>query len=484
MNKKEIIQFLEKEETYNQVLEIIENECHNNGTHLGAYPQDYFIAGGAVANTIHYLLNKENFNRPVINDVDLFFFNHIPDIIWYEYNADMILQENINNTVNTNGYGNSWVGSHGEEIRMVNSERFDIINKITINVHLWRKNFVVTDYYKQLLNNFDLNCTMVGLDRVNNKFVFDDEFVYFLETNKIEVRGINNPIQTAVRMYKKGIELKTNTVSFETEMSLLQHSFIMYGGRSIGPEWMLKVDNYGEFLRDYFMEDPKTKHGNTENLYHYTSKPFELKEYVNQFNFTNNKTLIFFWDVFVRVKCKETLGKLLTFYFNFKGLRKESETKTWSCDSVLLRTNKPINRGGYDLMDIAPRVSNYFDCSYSVQDLIQIDEFFSYLGSFNLDPYLYITSNVKEQKEFIKFFNKYFIKNGLIRTDFLMKVLRQSSLDDKKRTDIVSTNKEVKIKTFKVLLDNIWINKKSSSQLKHRFTKNNLNYLDLIRFLD
>ena len=84
----------------------------------------------------------------------------------------------------------------GESIRMSNSERFGIVNKVTIDVHLSQNTeFVSTDYYKQLIQNFDLNCCCVGIDRVNNK-LFTPKFVDFLCNNKIEVISVTYPLQT------------------------------------------------------------------------------------------------------------------------------------------------------------------------------------------------------------------------------------------------------------------------------------------------
>ena len=79
MNRKEVIDFLNNEETYNKVFNTIKDECHKNDVHLDDYSQDSYIAGGAVANTIHHFLNKNRPSykntRPVINDIDLFCFS-------------------------------------------------------------------------------------------------------------------------------------------------------------------------------------------------------------------------------------------------------------------------------------------------------------------------------------------------------------------------------------------------------------------------
>jgi hypothetical protein len=454
MDKKSLIQFLEKRETYNKVLEIIENECQISGTRLDDFPLDYFIAGGAVANTIHYLLHKEEFDKPVINDVDLFFFNHLTTpVMVTRNNTDSFLQQEINRVVNVNNYNNYWLGFRGEEIRMVNSERFDVINKITINVHLLEKNFVSDEYYQQLLDNFDLNCVQVGVDRVNNKIIYTEEFIHFLETNKIEVTSIKQPLQTAVRMYKKGFELKTDKTSFEKEMSLLQHSFLINPMRSIGPEWTIKSDKYKDFLRKYFVETNINRI--VEGIINYTSHPFELEPFVSQFTFTNTNELLFFWDIFVRVKNEESLHKLLTFYTNFKNLSENTEVKTWDFENNFITLFKPQR---YDIINICGLLPKYLDCDYSVEDLVTIDEFISSLTYSGLDPSLFIVSNIEEQLDFIKFFTENLInKYDITKTSVIHKIVTNTKHSIEDRLNLVSHDKEVKLKTIKKLLNNSWI---------------------------
>jgi hypothetical protein len=478
MNRKEIIQFLEKEETYNQVLEIIKNECHNSGTHFDIYPKEYFLAGGSVANTIYYLLNKEKFDKPVINDVDLFYFNHKKEHSWSVYhdvNHDSFIQQEINTTTNLDGYGRAWLGSNGEQIRMVSSERFDIINKITIDVNLWQKDFNPTDYYSQLLNNFDLNCVHAGLDRINNKIIYTDKFMDFLVSNQIEVTGISHPLQTAVRMYKKSKELLTDTSNFDLEMSLLQHSFIYDPVKVIGPEWMAKTELYGDFLREYFIEDPLSKHGNTENIYHYTSKDFTIKNYVSQFNLSRKNSLVVFWDIFIRVKSPEKLNKLLTFYTRYNYLQLNEVPKKWrrQTDTTLLGGQKFINNSYFDFIDCISVSPVYFDLDFEISELESIDAFFKYLKLTPIDPKIFIVKNVKEQLKFIDFINKRFVdKHGNLKESVLSKTILLANNTIKDKLNISSLDVNVKIEAFNKSLNNIWIKPKNGFVFKHKFIKN------------
>jgi hypothetical protein len=134
----------------------------------------------------------------------------------------------INNNITDNvgihldSYGRAWIGSNGEHIKMVSSERFGDINKVTINVYSPNNNnFNEVDYYKELLGVFDLNCCMAGLDRINNKIIYTEQFIDFLFTHKIEVT--NTSIATSGN-YEKfvmiGNQKYSHTINPKTGMPI------------------------------------------------------------------------------------------------------------------------------------------------------------------------------------------------------------------------------------------------------------------------
>lgn len=470
MNRKEVIQFLERKETYNQVIDIIETECRKNGTQLNAYSEDYFMAGGAVANTLHHLVFKSE--KPIINDVDLFYFRHQTDPHWgYLTDANNFLFQTINHTTTVDGYGRVWRGSNGETINMVNSERFDIINKVTIDVHLYKKDFKATSYYKELLNGFDLSCTPVGLDRVNGKIVYTDKFVDFLVFNQIEVIGIHLPLQTLVRLYKKIKELKTNSSNFSTEVSLLQHSFLINDMKCIGSEWIQKCKEnkeYKDLVNTYFKTHPYQEH---EELFYYTSNSFELKPYVRQFNFQSQNSLISFWDLFVRMKSPQKLNKIITFYVNHRGLKNDLNTEVWDFEVKPIRNNF-INGGYFDFIACLGISPNYFDCDFELLDLVEVDQFFNFMGKGYMDTGAFIVSNVKQQLKFIEFFNKNFIdEHGYIKMAKLSRTVHTSTFNINDKISISSLDVETKINAFKRMVNNLWIKPKNSDLIKHKINK-------------
>lgn len=465
MDRKKIIKFLEKEETYNFVLNTIDSECQKNGTHLDAYPQEYFLAGGSVANTIHHLLNKTE--KPIINDIDLFYFDHRTDPSWgYLDSTNSFITQIINPVTNVDGYGRVWRGSQGEEIRMTNSQRFGIINKVTISVHLYHKEFNVTDYYEELLNGFDLNCTPVGLDRVNRKIVYTDKFVDFLSSNQIEVIGILHPLQTAVRLYKKIKELNTDSSNFTTEMSLLQHSFLISDLKTIGPEWIEKSKLYRDFISIYFKAHPYQE--SPEDLFYYTSTPFELKPYVDQFRFSSLNSLIGFWDIFVRNKEPQKLNKIITFYVQQRGLKIEDKKRFWDIENKTIR-NCYINNKYMDFFEALSISPNYFNCDFETKDLVEVDNFFKFLQKGYMESNAFIVKNIKQQLDFIKFFEKKFVdSHGLIKMSSLSKVFYRV-FNHEERTEISSLEVEVKVQAINKLLNDLWLKPKNRFLVKHKF---------------
>ncbi len=474
MNRKEVIEFLDNRETYNNVLNIITDECHNNGVHLGDYSEQSYIAGGAVANTIHNLINKDRptycNTKPVINDIDLFCFNRGEGLNWglpIYPNPQNFISQTINPTLNMDGYGRAWVGTNGESITMVSSDRFGIINKIGISVYLNPNcQFIIEDYYKQLLDNFDLNCCSAGIDRLNGKIIYNNKFVDFLVNNQIEVTMVSSPLQTSVRMLKKSKELSTNTNNFETEMSLLQHTFLNISNKYVGGEWYHKSKKYGSFLSNYF-QFTSTK-SNEQNLFEYTSKNFEIVKYIDQFHIRSESSLMGFWDLFVRKKNQDNLNKLVTFYVqntNFSLAPK----KPISFSIVKKYRNKIRTANiNFDFIDTLGFVPEYFACDFSLEDLVNVSRFNKLLDENFIDPRTCLTSNIKSHVKFLKFFKSKFIdEHGLIKMSLLNNVI--TKVEPSQRLRLSTLNCDDKIKSFIRVINNLWFNMSDSYRYRHRF---------------
>lgn len=493
MDKKEIISFLDKEETYNMVLSFLNNKCGD----FNDYPEEYFIAGGSIANTLHCILNGGE--SPVINDLDLFYFHHLNNPTWLHSEVgDNFIRQNMNQTINQDGYGRFWFGSSGEEIMMVNSERFGYINKITINVSLYQKEFNPLDYYEQLLNNFDLNCCSVGIDRVNKKIVYTKHFVDFLSHNKIEVILITHPLQTAVRMKKKSEELKTDTSNFKTEMELIQHSFLVTGGerKAIGLEWASKIKDYTDFIDVYFVfEEVKTVNAaiGEPTLFYYEPSNFALNPTTYQFKFNSSQSLISFWDIFIRGK-KENQKKrdeLVKFYIEKMGLKIVFDLGVkFSNRNYHSATSKKVNGSNLDPINLVGLSPNYLDCDFDFDDLVTIHSINRYFTENTINPVIFLADTIKDHIKVLTYIRKRFItETGLFKSGLFQKVVNRSyNIREKEhRINLGSLDFKKKIDSFGFLIDNLWIKEKRSyihffdGKTKYLYT-NTINLNDLIEF--
>jgi hypothetical protein len=464
MDKKEIISFLDKEETYNKVLSFLNDKCGD----FNDYPEEYFIAGGSIANTLHCILNGGE--SPVINDLDLFYFHHTRQQLWiHSEPGDNFIQQSINQTINLDGYSRVWYGSGGEEIAMTNSERFGDINKITINVHLYQGEFNPLDYYKQLLNNFDLNCCAVGIDRVSKKIIYTKHFVDFLSHNRIEVISITHPLQTAVRMKKKSEELKTDTSNFKTEMSLIQHSFLVRGRNAIGLEWASKIKDYTDFIDEYFVfDDVRTENIATgePTLFYYGPTNFILNPATHQFKFNRSQSLISFWDIFIRGK-KENEKKsneLIKFYMEKMGLRVITDSSVrYNNRDLHSATSKKVNRTNFDPINAVGLSPNYLDCDFDFDDLRKVHTINLYFSENGVDPAIFLADTIKDHIKVLTYIRKRFMtETGLFKSGIFQKVINRSYNNEEKehRITLGSLDYKKKINSFETLVNGLWIKEK------------------------
>lgn len=459
MIKKEILNFLNNKNTYDKVLNIIEGECQSNGTTLYDYDEEVFLSGGAVANTIYYLLNQGRLDKPVINDVDLFYFNK------NEFNQFIPPVENsfigftVNNTLNVDGYGRTWWGSNGEYVYMYDSERIGVINKVQLMVHSPFSDFDLVGNYKRLINNFDLNCTSAGIDRVNEKIIYNDNFINFLITNKIEVTNVDQPLQTCVRMYKKSKELQTDTSNFDSEVLLLQHSFLYHNPRYIGPLWVEKSKDYEELLGKYFK--PVEQFGDDST--NYTTNQFVIT-HNDFFHFYTRDAIINFWNLFVRKKDQDNTKKLIDFCQRYLGLNFSDEQVMWP---LKLQTITPRTTNFFvNCLEIS---AEYFDCEFTYEDLILVHEFFTKVNSIENISTL-VVKNIEQQKRFIKYFDKKFVNNyGEVRTKLLTNMIYKSRFFNKKERMLMSSlDVDTRVASMDKLLSLWWLKKNGWFQ-PHRF---------------
>tara|TARA_R110002110_G_scaffold192729_3_gene401069 strand:+ start:4362 stop:5834 length:1473 start_codon:yes stop_codon:yes gene_type:complete len=475
MSRDKVLKFLDDKNTYNILMGILSDKLNINSNSLKDYPTHSFIAGGAIANTIYYLLNRNKFESPIINDIDLFCVkngNHQTKI-----ENGFSINSKTKSAINLDDYGRVWRGSFGETLSMVKSDRTGILNKISIDVKLKKDScFSVTKYYLDIINSFDLNCCSVGVDRVNEKIVYNNKFIDFLVTDKIEVTSIEQPIQTAFRLKKKIKELKTDSTNFLTEMSLIQHSAIFKNKKFIGPLWVSKIKKDLRFVRKYFRGVDERGVDSTQYLpfdgaKEYVIKDFKLEKNVEKFYFNNYGSLISFWDLFVRKKNVNNLNKVLKFYNKVGLIEKNKRTiknlfyKRKFKFSKLKEIYHPNTVDHLNLLNYLNICPNYLDCEFTVEDLIYLNNFNKMLKeNWFEDTSVFLVNNVKDHVKLILELDSIFNKKGGFNLNLFNKVVSKQWVSN----DISSLTYEKKLKAIKKILNNLWI--KNGDNLKHKFT--------------
>lgn len=476
MKKEEVIKILESNETFNEVLNIIKHECHIRGTQFDEVPIEHFICGGAVANTIYYILNKDKLNSPTINDVDVFSFNYSEDY-FHDYSQLSLQKEiqqiNLDNTVGSD-YAKYFITSFGEQITMKSSEVDGIINKIFLDVfhHNGEYSKDLDKYYLGLINTFDLNCCMAGINRVSKKIVYTDEFVDFILRDMIEVTSLKHPVQTAYRMKKKSTELKTITKNFNSEMSLLREVLkFENGGRlAVGNVWLSRINQDSKLFSENFVwitprEGDDVVFMEEEGLTYYKVKPdFNSVKIISSIEslyggvITNllswhKESLLAIWDLFFRDKYSDEIkNKLHEFIFQNKMGSKH----------LYLRLS---------LLRCLRLSKNYFNCEFNLQDLNRINGFIQYLHINRIQPDIFFVDNVENQIKLIDYFKKRFVRDGLFRERYFNKVYERIVNKRSVEEDLLSISLRKKLSSFEFGIKNHWFSF-NTYKIKHQLVGN------------
>ena len=233
---------------------------------LCAIPDNGFLAGGAVANT----LLSMKYGKPYpINDLDIFIesenetdpFDILPG-------GQMGRTPTRTQTlvIQSGYYEGELSYDHGSNYRILEVDRDGLLNWITISRVSNRDNI---RNYLYILNGFDFNCCQVGIDLKTNELYYTDEFEEFLNTKQLDVTAIYTPAHTAIRLFKKKKELDCYC-DVERCMELLSQPLIRETRLRLNPT------HFGTYFshkyRDMFVE-------------HYR----ELKEYFKMVRFFDDK---------------------------------------------------------------------------------------------------------------------------------------------------------------------------------------------------
>jgi hypothetical protein len=178
---------------------------------LGTLPQEGFLAGQAVSSALFDLFVPDSEGLSVYNDLDVF-YQATPD--------DEKIVERGRRTLDTVRYHDVEVHEHYGHMNLRVSRAYDIIRSYRDGL----VNLVAYDnlsygmsssaqfgpQYSQLfslLQGFDLNCTQVGISLETKRMEWTPAFEEFVRTRQLLIANIQTPHHTAMRWFKKRLDL-------------------------------------------------------------------------------------------------------------------------------------------------------------------------------------------------------------------------------------------------------------------------------------
>ena len=160
---------------------------------LADLPNEGVLAGGAVANTILFLLDKKEYP---INDIDIF--------IETDENKPSVFRETENDFI-PSSYGPLFENVDGYKV--VSSENKGLINEIKIKRFSEYKKEYEPPLAQTLIKAFDINQTQVAIDLKTKKTYYTPEFIEFLKKRELEIVFPSTPFHSLIRMIYKSKEL-------------------------------------------------------------------------------------------------------------------------------------------------------------------------------------------------------------------------------------------------------------------------------------
>lgn len=442
----DINKFLNSEETFNKVLNILNQKTDINNIKNG------FIAGGSVSNILFHLIHGGDI---VINDIDVYEqVKQKENEIFFDkpfmFNGPTVYVNSQNLELIDDNYGNIYVSeTTGDKYKIVSHSRDGIINNIQYDYHVGYKNNVKSTTQKEMviLEGFDLNCCKSGLDIKNNKIIYTEDFVEFLTNKEIKVIRPCSPLQTTLRMFKKVNELNV-FCNIEHEVRLLTTSFLHLDhyqiNKYIGIETKEKYDKYLGFIDKYFtlieVKEPNFLPDNLKEYYlNNVGNPlFKLWSYEPVLNFdivegfSGIASIMRIWYLLYTTKKKSQQDKInKIFYKNvFLGDMSEDIWYRYEPNGVFNweEVNEKKKIPYYDSMRFTYKMlmtkKDYYKCNFTIKHVDILDKFISeHHALFNLISFC---DTIQEQYNIVKYIKSLSNKEG----DWVIGVLENINYRD------------------------------------------------------
>ena len=444
---------------------------------LCAIPDNGFLSGGAVANT----LLSMKYGKPYpINDLDIFIETEDdPDPF------DILPESHRGRTptrtqtlVIQSGYYEGELGyDHGSNYRILEVDRDGLLNWITISRVINRDNI---RNYRYILNGFDFNCCQVGIDLKTNELYYTDEFEEFLNTKQLDVTAIYTPAHTAIRLFKKKkeldcycdvekcMELLSQPLIRETRLKLSPRHFGIYFShkyRDMFVEHYKELKEYFKMVR--FFDDKK----DIWKLKNNTSTPLVSSDEQHVTNWLNPENSIpseilekwssyndIMWTLSPKkyntpnVKVTEILSTVVYNPLTFMGSYKLVNGKL---KKVLInKCNIVLNKGKWTKL-LTLLNPHYCDCDFSEEHINVIELFLSKYPSI-LSSITRYRLNLQETLQLMKIFNKIISEEGEWVEVKITEILYKGNTTIKPTYEsIVSTLKIYKSEMDKPLVEEI-----------------------------
>jgi hypothetical protein len=453
----------------------------NKLNELCVIPDNGFLAGGAVANT---LLSMKYGDKYPINDLDIFIESEEKeDPFDMEYRSSMAPTRTQELTILSGYYEGELSYDHGSNYRILEVERDGLLNWITISRVSDRSNL---RNYSYILNGFDFNCCQVGIDLKTNELYYTEEFEEFLNTKQLDVTAIYTPAHTAIRLFKKKKELNCYC-DVEKCMELLSQPLIRetrvrlhsrYFGTYFSHKYKsMFLEHYGDikpfFSMVSFFDDKKEMWGVSNN--NHTRVSLDRDHVTNWLDpqKTIPQELLQKWETYndimwtlvpikyntPNVRIKEILSSVeynpLTFMSSYKLINGKIKNNVINKCEIVLRKGKYTK--------LLTLLNPYFcDCDFSLTHINNVEQFVSKYSQL-LNIIVKFKINLQECVELIKVIKRVISVEGDWIEIKLMEILGNWNVAIKPTYEnLCNSLKTYKIEMSKPLVDGI----KFLSQIK------------------
>jgi hypothetical protein len=144
-------------------------------------------------------------------------------------------------------------------------KNFKIFNTSTVDNINYVDIYSISSNLTNVIDTFDINCCMIGIDLATKQLIYRPEFAAFLNTRQIEVVNFNNSKSTLFRLLKKKRQYPDAYLDVDKIVGYIAH--INYGHRNLRvPSFItnddlnlisnyFKFDTFNEFIGYYIIPE-------------------------------------------------------------------------------------------------------------------------------------------------------------------------------------------------------------------------------------